>query len=660
MIKTLLIANRGEIACRIIRSARELGIQTVTVYSDADRNSRHVREADQAVHIGPAPAQQSYLNPKALIQACHSSGADALHPGYGFLAENANFARACGEAGICFVGPPPEAMELMGTKREALLLMAEHGIPILPGYHSQQQDDDALIAAAGEIGYPLMIKPSAGGGGKGMQVVTEPSQLPNALAAARRIAQGAFADDNLILERYLEQPRHIEVQILADAHGNCIHLFERDCSLQRRHQKILEEAPAADLPANVREQLGQSAVNVARAVGYENAGTVEFLYDSSTESFYFMEMNTRLQVEHPVTEMILGLDLVAQQLHIAAGQPLEIDVTQLYPKGHAIEVRLYAEDPRRNFLPAAGTIEWLDLPEDDSTRIDSGIEAGDQIGIDYDPMLAKLIVHGPDRASAQAQLRQALATTSIGPVATNLEFLRALSQDSNWLAGPLDTGYIDRTLADLDYQPLALDQALALACIWIIKSREAKPDHLWAMLQDFRLNLETGEHIRLRDFDDIHEIQVRFNPQSWTLELPTQQIQISRIEISAQGIECCLNDEMCHATVHPSGQDLHLLSNGLARVLEHLPLAALDDAESQADEGSLYAPMPGKIVRLHVSPGDMVSVGQELLMLEAMKMEHSLYAPSAAQVGSVHCKQGDLVEEGSLLLSLQQAAEQSS
>ncbi len=653
MIKTLLIANRGEIACRIIRSAQSLGIQTVAVYSDADRGARHVRKADHAIAIGPAAAKDSYLNFQALLEACQASGADALHPGYGFLAENADFARACAEARVRFVGPSPAAMELMGTKREALLHMAGHGIPILPGYHGRNQDDDSLIAAARDIGFPLIIKPSAGGGGKGMQVVTDEQQLSTALAGARRIAGSAFGNDTLILERYLHQPRHIEVQILADRHGHTLHLFERDCSLQRRHQKIIEEAPAPNLSTKLRERLGQCAVDVAKAVDYEGAGTVEFLYESAAETFYFMEMNTRLQVEHPVTEMVLGLDLVAEQLRIAAGESLDLDTLELKLKGHAIEVRLYAEDPRRNFLPAAGPIDWIDTPKGDHIRLDSGVSAGDRVGIDYDPMLAKLIVHGTDRASAQVLLAQALAETTIGPLITNLEFLRALTVDPNWLHGPLDTGYIDRHMDQLIVDPLPLERALGIAAVWIMASRERCGNNVWGLLRDFRLNLDTGESLRLGDGQDIHEIRISTAEDTWAVQLPSHQCRISRIRVKLQGIECRIDGEACEARLYRHAESLHILSHGQYRIIQHLPLAAPVGDEQSCAEGSLYAPMPGKIIRLQVTTGDCVTQGQELLMLEAMKMEHSLYAPTAGRVVSVHCQQGELVEEGSLLLNLQ-------
>ena len=655
MIKTLLIANRGEIACRIMRSARQLGIHTVAVYSDADRGARHVREADHAVAIGPAPASESYLNPQALLDACRASGADALHPGYGFLAENAGFARACAEAGICFVGPPPEAMELMGAKHAALAHMLKHAIPVLPGYHGRQQDDESLNAAALDIGYPLMIKPSAGGGGKGMQVVNDAQQLAPALATARRIAMGAFGDGQLILERYLRQPRHIEVQILADRHGHCLHLFERDCSLQRRHQKIIEEAPAPDLDEAVRDRLGQCAVAVAKAVAYEGAGTVEFLYDSSGDEFYFMEMNTRLQVEHPVTEMVLGLDLVAEQLRIAAGESLAINPEHLRLAGHAIEARIYAEDPHRNFLPAAGAIEWFDIPDTDQLRIDSGVSAGDRVGIDYDPMLAKLIVHGADRVSAQEQLKRALDETAIGPLATNLEFLRALAADRNWLAGPLDTGYIDHTMAQLIHDPLPLDRALILAGVWILGNRDRCADSAWDLLQGFRLNLETAQSLRFSADGTVQEIRIGTGSGAWTAQLPEAQYRVNRIRIQPPRIECRLDGEACEATIHRHGDDLHILSRGQVRILEHLPLAAPAGDDQTSAEGSLYAPMPGKIIRLRAAAGDAVSPGQELLVLEAMKMEHTLAAPAAAKVVSVHCTEGELVEEGSLLLNLQAA-----
>src|SRR3954469_5215914 len=469
MFDTVLIANRGEIACRIIRTLKRMGIRSVAVYSEADRDALHVALADAAYEIGAAPPRDSYLNQANILSAAKASGADAIHPGYGFLSENAGFAEACAKAGLTFIGPPPSAIRAMGSKSEAKALMEKAGVPLVPGYHGADQSLQVLQAAADKIGYPVLIKASAGGGGKGMKVAENAAAFQAALESAQREAKNAFGDDRVLIEKYLQQPRHIEAQIFGDSFGNIIHLFERDCSIQRRHQKVIEEAPAPGLTAERRAAIGKTAVEAGRAVGYVGAGTVEFIAEG--ENFYFMEMNTRLQVEHPVTEAITGIDLVEWQIRVARGEKLPKTQDQLKIDGHAMEVRLYAEDPVRDFLPQTGTLHHLRFPED--ARVDSGIRAGDTVSIHYDPMIAKIIAHGADRSEAIARLRRALAAMEVGGLATNLDFLQAILREPDFAAGKVDTGFIERHRAALLPEPLPLPvQALALAALAVLRAGE--------------------------------------------------------------------------------------------------------------------------------------------------------------------------------------------
>src|SRR5580704_13391964 len=447
MFSKILIANRGEIACRVIRTARQMGIATVAVYSEADAAALHVALADEAWLIGPPPARNSYLSIARVIGAAHDSGAQAVHPGYGFLSENAEFAEACGKAGLVFIGPPVAAIRAMGSKAEAKALMETSGVPVVPGYHGTAQDLAPLLAEAERIGFPVLIKASTGGGGRGMRIVTRPDEFARALIGAKREAKGAFDDDRVLLERYLERPRHIEVQVFGDSHGNIVHLFERDCSIQRRHQKVIEEAPAPGLSLASRKKLGEAAIAAARAVGYVGAGTVEFIAEG--KSFYFMEMNTSLQVEHPVTEAVTGLDLVEWQLRVAAGETLPLRQQEIGLRGHAIEVRLYAENPERGFLPATGMLRGLHFPAPDTARVDTGVRQGDTVTPFYDPLIAKIIAWGEDRAAAVGRLRRALAETAVLGVGTNLEFLARVAAHPEFESGAVDTGFIERNRASL-------------------------------------------------------------------------------------------------------------------------------------------------------------------------------------------------------------------
>ena len=636
MFARILIANRGEIACRVIRTARRMGIATVAVFSDADRDALHVRLADEARRIGPPPARESYLNGEAIIAAAKASGAEAIHPGYGFLSENEDFAAACARAGLVFIGPTPAAIAAMGDKAAAKRLMEKAGVPLVPGYHGEAQDEAKLAREAERIGYPLLIKPSAGGGGKGMRVVSSARHFSEALAGAKREAKAAFDDERVLLERYLERPRHIEVQVFGDSHGNLVHLFERDCSVQRRHQKVLEEAPAPRFEK--RDEIGAAAVAAARAIRYTGAGTVEFIVETPEGHagalggrFYFMEMNTRLQVEHPVTEMITGLDLVELQLRVAAGEPLPFSQAELRVEGHAIEARIYAEDPAREFLPSTGRLVHLAFP--DGVRIDTGVEAGAEITSWYDPMIAKVIAHGGDRAEALMRLRAALRATQIVGVTANVEFLRRLCESPAFREADLDTHLIERhretLLAPQGALPHEVLEAAAIAELRY-EERTARqrarhsgdPHSPWHAVDGWRLNgAARHEFVFVHDGTE-HRV---------ALSLPAQT------RVNAH----CVRD----------GRNWHVFFDGERWTLALAdPLANLDlDAAS----GSLAAPMPGRIVKLMVEPGARVAKGQALLILEAMKMEHTLVAPADGTVAALHCAAGEQVLEGVELIRLE-------
>ncbi len=665
MFEKILIANRGEIACRIARSCRRLGIRTVAVYSEADRRARHVELADEAHLLGPAPARESYLNALRIIEIARAAGAQAIHPGYGFLAENAEFAEACGAAGLVFIGPPPAAIRTMGSKIAAKAIMERAGVPLVPGYHGGDQDPARLAEAAAAIGWPVLIKASAGGGGKGMRVVEQPEAFAAALAAARREAKGAFGDDRVLLERYLERPRHIEIQVFGDRHGNVVHLFERDCSIQRRHQKIVEEAPAPGLTEEGRAAMGQAAVAAARAIGYQSAGTVEFIVPGSGEGdrFHFMEMNTRLQVEHPVTEMITGQDLVEWQLRVAAGEPLPCRQEDLRIAGHAIEVRIYAEDPARDFLPATGMLRHLATPaEGPHVRIESGVREGDEVGIHYDPMLAKLIVWDSDRAGALRRLRTALAGYQVVGLATNLELLAAIAAHPAFAAGELDTGFIERHRAAL-FSPSdpAPDRVLAIAALGELlrieqtakaaAARSFDPHSPWHQASGWRLNDDNHHTIELADGAREISIRAHYRPDHFLLELPDVRIKAAG-ELAPDGrLRFDLDGVQGDATVVRSRDELTVFSAaGRQRLLIRDPLhAALPE---EVVSGRLTAPMPGNILAVLVVAGERVALGAPLMILEAMKMEHTISAPLEGVVERVNFAAGEQVVEGAELLAI--------
>ncbi len=639
-MKRLLIANRGEIACRIIRSARMLGLETVAVYSEADRHSLHVQQADQALCIGPAAAAESYLDQQAVLEAARRSGADAIHPGYGFLAENAAFAQACADAGLIFVGPAPDVIVRMGEKHAARQVAEEAGVPVLPGTVEASDDPQWLRQQALALGFPLMLKPVAGGGGKGMRKVTREAELDEALAAAMREGQAAFGDGRLLLERYLQQPRHVEVQVLADTHGHAVHLFERDCSLQRRHQKIIEESPAPGLDADTRATLGEAALKLVRATGYTGAGTVEFLLDDS--GGYFMEMNTRLQVEHPVTEAVTGVDLVAWQLKIAAGEPLTLQQDDLRLQGHAIELRLCAEDPARGFLPQTGRLEQLQFPAWPGLRVDSGFRAGDEISPHYDSLLAKLIVHADDRRSALGLAERALRQMHIHGVVNNRTALLQLLRQPVMQQGQVHVQWLDQHPQVVQAEPLDTARALAVLAVWQALENGATP---------LSINGPARYRFRWRVGDAVHVLCLAWSADSgWTATLGENDPLRVRVLEHADGLMLEIDGQARHWRVDVLDEGWQISSEDHSLRVEP---ARTQGAAAAGGAKVLHAPMPGQVLECRVAVGDTVEAGQTLLVLEAMKMEHQLQASDAGKVKTCAVTAGDRVQEGQLLLELE-------
>ncbi|MFO1433514.1 MAG: acetyl/propionyl/methylcrotonyl-CoA carboxylase subunit alpha [Candidatus Competibacteraceae bacterium] len=661
MFDKILIANRGEIACRVALTCKRLGVRTVAVYSEADANARHVLLCDEAYLLGPAPSRESYLRGDLILEIARQSGAQAIHPGYGFLSENADFAAACEAAGITFIGPPADAILAMGSKSAAKAIMARTEVPLVPGYHGEQQDYATLAQAAEEIGYPVLIKASAGGGGKGMRVVETAEQFENGLAAAKREAGAAFGNDRVLVEKYLIKPRHIEIQVFADRQGNAVYLFERDCSIQRRHQKVLEEAPAPGMDPERRRQMGEAAVAAARAIGYVGAGTVEFIAQQDGR-FFFMEMNTRLQVEHPVTEMITEQDLVEWQLRVAAGEPLPCTQEHLGITGHAFEARIYAEDPERDFLPAIGRLEYLRTPaEGPHVRIDTGVRQGDEVSMHYDPMIAKLIVWDRNRGSALRRLRQALADYQVVGVTTNLNFLAAVAAHPAFAAGDLNTGFIEQHRAELlpDKQPVS-DRILALATLGrLLKvnaeaaeraARSGDPWSPWHSTNGWHLNEEPHRTLYFRDGQQELSVMVHYRADHSLLDLPGGRMTV-RGELLPNGndILADLDGLRLHATLVRQGNELIIFTQGEShRLTLRNPLT--EGMEDEVDTGSLASPMPGAIIAVLVEAGQKVEQGDPLMMLEAMKMEHTITAPYAGKVESIRYQVGEQVQEGVELL----------
>jgi 3-methylcrotonyl-CoA carboxylase alpha subunit len=628
----ILISNRGEIACRLMRTAKRLGIATVAVYSEADAGALHVAMADEAILIGPPPARESYLDIARIIDAAKRSGAQAIHPGYGFLSENADFAAACEAAGIVFIGPPAAAMRAMGSKAEAKSLMAKAGVPLVPGYHGDEQSDARLTKEARAIGYPLLLKASAGGGGKGMRIVHAERELAEALAGARREAKAAFGDDRLLIEKYLIDPRHIEVQVFADRNGNCIHLFERDCSIQRRHQKLIEEAPAPDLTAAQRSALGKLAIAAARAVDYRGAGTVEFVAVGG--AFYFIEMNTRLQVEHVVTEMITGLDLVEWQIRVAAGEALPLGQNAIKRHGHAIEVRLYAEDPARDYMPSAGTIGLLRFPvESEAVRIETGYRQGDRISPYYDALIAKLIAWGETRDAALQRLHAALSATAVAGIACNRALLQRIVAHPDFAARAGDTGFIARHPEMLrhDAPPLAAVAAAALSIVHEGPRRSLDPHSPWQRRDFWRLGGTASAAFRFAAGDVVHQVRLQDR---------------DRCEVDGQSVEAPRD-----ASILRLGDAFWVVLPDATCRLTYIDQLGPSERRA-AIGGKIIAPMPGKISAVLVSPGATVQRGQTLMVIEAMKMEHAIAAPDDGVIEAIDFAPGALVEEGVELLRM--------
>ncbi len=661
MFSTLLIANRGEIACRVIRTARRMGIKTVAVYSDADEGAPHVAMADQAVRIGPAAARESYLNVAAILGAARATGAQAVHPGYGFLSENAAFAEACAKAGLVFVGPPPSAIRAMGLKDAAKALMTKAGVPVVPGYHGDEQSAAHLAKEAERVGYPVLIKAVAGGGGKGMRRVDEAGAFAKALEGAQREASAAFGDQRVLVEKYVSAPRHVEIQVFADAHGNAVSLFERDCSLQRRHQKVIEEAPAPGMPDDVRRAMGDAAVKCAKAIGYQGAGTVEFIVDGSrglkSDGFYFMEMNTRLQVEHPVTEMITGLDLVEWQLRVAAGEKLPRTQGELSINGHAVEVRLYAEDPAKGFLPSIGRLHRLKLPAGDAhVRVDSGVAEGGEVSMFYDPMIAKVIAWDQTRGGALMRLANALEAAEIAGVRTNLAFLISTLRHDAFAAGKIDTGFIERHKQDLIPAPgTAPDDALFIAAAYqLLERRRRAGGSPWARLDGWRVGgVRQEEVVRLTDGGTDRNVAVRYRTKGWHMALDGRSLDVDAGFESDGSIAASLNGRRAQARVLSVSGDLVVLMQGRSYAFTpHDPLEAGEHAQDGAAD--LRAPMPGKIVQIMAKAGDKVRRGQPLAIIEAMKMEHTLASPGDLTVKAAPFAKGDQVNEGAVIVSFEE------
>ncbi|MGF3021448.1 biotin carboxylase N-terminal domain-containing protein [Methylobacterium aquaticum] len=637
-LASVLIANRGEIACRVIRTAKALGMHTIAVYSEADRDALHVALADEAHGIGPAPAADSYLRIDRILEAARASGAESIHPGYGFLSERPDFAEACAQAGIVFVGPPASAIRAMGLKDAAKALVAKAGVPVVPGYHGARQEPDFLAAEAMAIGYPVLIKAVAGGGGKGMRRVEGPDGFTDALASAQREAQNAFGDPRVLVEKYVLSPRHVEIQVFCDAHGNAVHLFERDCSLQRRHQKVIEEAPAPGMPDEVRAAMGRSAVEAAKAVGYVGAGTVEFIADGREglrpDGFWFMEMNTRLQVEHPVTEAITGHDLVEWQFRVASGEALPVDQAGLAIQGHAVEARLYAEDPDHGFLPSTGPLRALRLPDGEGIRVDTGVRAGDRVTPFYDPMIAKVIAHGATRHEALDRLAGALGRTLVAGPKTNVAFLKALAEAEDFRAGRFDTGFIDRALDSLTAPNPHRDGAIRAGIRALVaRDTPAGTGSPWDAVDGFQLGEARRQVYPVAIEGEPAEAVLHWRPAGLTVAYGTPGPEPEAVAVIAA----------------PPG--VLVLAEGRQIALSPPDPFAVDlDHIDQG--GAIKAPMHGRLVAVLVAPGETVVRGQRLAVVEAMKMEHALTAPRDGTVAEVTAEAGQQVAEGARLITL--------
>lgn len=667
MFKKILIANRGEIACRVAATARRLGIRTVAVYADADAGAKHVAACDEAVHIGASSPKESYLRSERILAAARATGAQAIHPGYGFLSENEDFAQACADAGLVFIGPPASAIQAMGLKAESKRLMAKAGVPLVPGYHGADQDPALLQREAEAIGYPVLIKASAGGGGKGMRIVQSPGEFAQALASCQREAQNSFGDSAVLIERYVTKPRHIEIQVFGDTQGNCVYLFERDCSVQRRHQKVLEEAPAPGMTDALRRQMGEAAVAAAKAVGYVGAGTVEFIAEPAGSSqepgglrFYFMEMNTRLQVEHPVTEAITGFDLVEWQLRVASGEPLPVKQEDLRIRGHAIEARICAENPDKQFMPSTGTLQVYRTPPSSSferadVRVDAGVREGDAVLPFYDSMIAKLIVWGADREQALARLDAALAQTHIVGLHTNVAFLRRVVASRSFAQADLDTALIEREKAALfDAPPLAPQLAAAGVVAHALAAEQAlQDDDPWSRRDGWRLfgGARRRFELELQEKHQTVVLERAHRGGAMTLALGGQRWPFSVVSSSGGRHEVQLGERRLPLVVYSFGERVSVFTpDGSATVSEVDVLAHA--GEGAVEGGRLTAPMPGKVIGFLVQAGQAVKQGQALALMEAMKMEHTIVSPRDGRIEALLYAPGDQVPEGGELLKL--------
>lgn len=669
MFTKLLIANRGEISCRIIKTAKRMGILTVALYSDADQYALHVKMADEAVHVGPSPSKDSYLQAEKIIQIALKVGADAIHPGYGFLSENATFANLCEQNNIIFVGPPVSAIEAMGSKSAAKNIMELAKVPLVPGYHGDDQSVDGLKSHADKMGYPVLLKAAAGGGGKGMRQVWKSSEFNDALAAAKREAMSSFNDDLMLVEKYLTEPRHVEIQVFCDNFGDGVYLFERDCSVQRRHQKIIEEAPAFGMTAALRQQMGEAALKAAKAINYAGAGTVEFLLDSDGQ-FYFMEMNTRLQVEHPVTEMITGQDLVEWQLRVANNEPLPLAQDALKINGHAFEARIYAEDPNNDFLPATGRLSLLQPPiESRHVRVDTGVVQGDEVSVFYDPMIAKLIVWDENRDKALARLTKALTEYHIDGVVTNIEFLYNLANSAPFKAEQIDTGFIEKNhdlLLLNDKQDIK--DLLPIAALYLMLSSQQNgtsnvQDQYspWSLGNAWRANEQHLQNLELMVADNTYSVQVSqagaFS-QSKAISQTVFHIKVDQQDYQCSGVIeknqliSTINGHKTIANVNTHQDGHSVFCNGKVIRFKSLQADIGNTQDNNADAGFI-APMNGTVVAILVEPGEKVELGQTLMVMEAMKMEHSLKAPAAGSVSEFYFKAGELVDGGTELLAFQ-------
>lgn len=642
MLKKILIANRGEIACRIIKTAKRLGLKTVAVYSDADANALHVRTADEAYHIGPAPSKDSYLVGDKILEVAKLSGSDCIHPGYGFLSENDQFANACEQSGIVFIGPLASSIEAMGSKTRAKEIMAQANVPLVPGYYGQKQDPTFLSAEADKIGYPVLIKAAFGGGGKGMRVVRQANEFLSALEGAQREALAGFSNDLVLLERYVDTPRHVEVQVFADNHGNCVYLGDRDCSLQRRHQKVIEEAPAPGLSAELRQAMGEAAVRCAQAINYRGAGTVEFLLCAN--EFFFMEMNTRLQVEHPVTEMVTGLDLVEWQIRVANNQVLPLNQDQVNLTGHSFEARIYAEDPTENFMPYSGTLTHLTFPEENSTvRVDTGVVLNSEISSFYDPMIAKLIVHGPDRETALLKLHHALEEVHLAGVKSNIAFLHHLSGHPTFMAGAPDTHFIDSQTDTLTKQVLPMDELISLASLAYVEYKQSQDQvSPWLSAAAFRLNQTNTITVPFTE----HQVDVYLRQEQSILSFNNTQMN-AQASLNGSALNAVINGKQYRANILIDDKAIMVMYGAIAHSFELKSKHYISDHEHEA--APLAAPLNGTVVK-HLHPtNSQVNKGDPIVVIEAMKMEYTLNAPFDGMLTSYCFAEGELVNHGAML-----------